>query len=124
MKTPGQRIRAARKAAGLTQEALAARLNVSKGAISQWEKDVITERNERVLFLLGDVLGVSSRWLALGDSPPGKPAHLNPDEAALIDAFRHLSHAAQEELISRANEYRRISGSREPSRSNPYPHKK
>ena len=37
--TIGQRIAALRKQAGLSQEALAAQLNVSRQAIGKWEAD-------------------------------------------------------------------------------------
>ena len=39
METIGQRIAEARKAQGMTQEKLAAELNVSRAAVSNWEKD-------------------------------------------------------------------------------------
>lgn len=48
----------ARKAAGLTQEQLAARLGVTQGAIAQWENG-ITHPSYRVLKPLSEALGLS-----------------------------------------------------------------
>ena len=79
--TLGQRIHELRTAAGLSQEQLAERLNVSRQAISKWELDTSAPDLDR-LVLLGDLFGVSldpawrSRPLRAGYPPAGrgKPA--------------------------------------------------
>lgn len=58
----GERIRAARTALGLTQEALAERINRTKGAVSQWETNVAAPGAD-VIGPLADILGVSTDWL-------------------------------------------------------------
>ncbi len=63
--TLGDRITAAREAAGLTQEALAKRLGVKQRTILEWEDDMSEPRANRVSMLAG-VLNVSLRWLLTG----------------------------------------------------------
>lgn len=65
MTTIGDRIRAARKAAGLTQDQLAEDLGRSKGAISQWEN----EQGQPDLYLVAAMcerLKVSADYLIRG----------------------------------------------------------
>lgn len=92
--------------------------------MSQWEQDVIEERTERVLFKLGDFLGVNARWIALGDAPISRPMFPTPDEADLLEAFRSLPEQAQDELLSKAHEYQRVAGKTTPTTANPYPKRK
>lgn len=46
--TTGERIKAARKKAGMTQAELAAKLDVPFQSISQWERDVRNPKNETI----------------------------------------------------------------------------
>ena len=64
--TIGTRIRAARKAVGLNQGALAARLGVSQPTVANWEADVHNPR-QMMLRKLADALDVSLGWLAGGE---------------------------------------------------------
>lgn len=57
-----QRLRAARKARGLTQEELAAKVRATKGTISNYENNHSTPPND-MLTQLADVLNVSTDWL-------------------------------------------------------------
>ena len=123
MKSVGERIRFARKASDLTQEQLASKSGVTKGAVSQWEQGVIKSLNAISLFALADALEVNARWIAMGDRPPTRPAHVTPEESDLLVTFRSLNAAAQEELLSKAHEYQRITNQAAPSRASPYPHK-
>lgn len=68
--TLGDRIAAAREAAGLTQQALADKLGVRPPTIDAWENDRKEPRANR-LQTLGGLLGVSLRWLltGVGDGP-------------------------------------------------------
>ena len=77
--TLGQRIRELRTAAGLSQEQLAERLNVSRQAISKWELDASAPDLDR-LVLLGDLFGVSLDQLVRG------PRLTEPPPASRISA--------------------------------------
>lgn len=68
METRGERLRAARAKAGLTQEQVAARFGVETSTVSRWEKssDPGTDRISE----LAELYGVSAAWLAFGAEPP------------------------------------------------------
>lgn len=61
----GDRIRHARKSAGLNQAALAARVGVTQPAVANWESGVHDPRR-MMLAKLADALSVSLEWLAEG----------------------------------------------------------
>ena len=68
--TMGQRLLALRTQAGLSQEALAERLGVSRQSISKWETDAsIPDLNK--LVRLGEVFGVTLDELVKGGTPGG-----------------------------------------------------
>ena len=71
--TLGNRIAALRKAAGLSQEALAAKLGVSRQAIGKWEADASLPGLDN-LHQLAKELGVTIDALLAGDGKPGAPA--------------------------------------------------
>ena len=77
--TLGDRLLAARNAAGLTQVALATQLGVKVVTLDAWENDWKEPRANRVQMLTG-LLGVSLRWLltGVGEGPD------NPEEATEI----------------------------------------
>ena len=77
MMTLGQRIHELRTAAGLSQEQLAERLDVSRQAISKWELDASTPDLDR-LVLLSRLFSVSLDQLASG-TLPGAAAPKEPD---------------------------------------------
>jgi transcriptional regulator with XRE-family HTH domain len=84
----GARIRTARQARGMTQEALAHAVGVTRSAVAQWE----TGRAGQVganLARLGAVLGVSASWL-MGESaaPSGAPQAEDATELALLRLYR------------------------------------
>ena len=60
--TIGQRIAAQRKLAGLSQEALAEKMEVSRQAISKWESDASIPEVDK-LIALGRYFGVSIGWI-------------------------------------------------------------
>ncbi len=68
--TLGQRIAHYRKALGLSQEALADQVGVSRQAVSKWELDEAQPDAAKIV-LLAQALGVSTDQLLLGD--PGDP---------------------------------------------------
>lgn len=69
--TLGQRIHTLRSAAGLSQEQLAERLDVSRQAISKWELDTSAPDLDK-LVLLGNLFGISLDQLVKGE-PSGPP---------------------------------------------------
>lgn len=76
--TLGQRIRARREAAGLTQEKLATHCGVSRAAVAQWEAGV-TRPSLDNLVKAADTLGVWLSWLTMGDqSLPDTPNPFTP----------------------------------------------
>ncbi|OSQ48265.1 helix-turn-helix domain-containing protein [Marivita geojedonensis] len=64
--TFGDRMTAAREAAGMTQESLAKRLGVKKSTLQKWENDVAEPRANRLSMLAG-LLNVSMMWLINGE---------------------------------------------------------
>lgn len=66
--TFGDRLAAAREAAGLTQTELATRLGVNIATLRNWENDRSEPRSNRTQMLAG-MLGVSLRWLMSGEGP-------------------------------------------------------
>ena len=89
--TFGDRVAAAREAAGMTQEELARRLGVRQETLVKWEDDVSEPRANRLSMLAG-VLNVSMRWLITGEGegidPPDEQAR--PDMTGLLAEMRAL----------------------------------
>lgn len=63
MKT-GDKILLCRKEAGLSQEQLASRLNISRQAVSRWETGEATPETEKII-QLSRLFGVSTDYLLL-----------------------------------------------------------
>ena len=83
--TTGQKIQALRKGRGLTQEQLAARLGVSRQAVSRWELDETLPDTQNLL-PLKEALGVSIDTLldsTRGLEEPAPQAGLAPAAASL-----------------------------------------
>ena len=84
--TVGERIRASRKAVGMTQEALANAVGVTRSAVAQWE----TERSGQVganLTRVAAALGVSVAALLSGEDRFAGAAE-NATEMALLRLYR------------------------------------
>lgn len=64
----GERLQALRRAAGLSQEQLAEKLNVSRQAISKWERDESLPDAEKIV-ALSDLFGVTTDQLLRGEAP-------------------------------------------------------
>jgi transcriptional regulator with XRE-family HTH domain len=101
--TFGDRLTAAREAAGMTQEALAKRLGVKKSTMRNWENDLSEPRANRLSMLAG-LLNVSMMWLINGEgegveNPDTEP--LTADMTDLILEIRELKsdlHAKAEQM--------------------------
>ena len=88
--TFGDRLAAARDAAGMTQRDLAKRLGVKVSTLVKWEDDVAEPRANKLSMASG-LLGVSLRWLLTGQgegvAPPG-PEELPEDAGAILAEMR------------------------------------
>ena len=83
----GSRIRDARNAKGLTQEQLASFVNVTKGAISNYEADQSSPRID-ILYSLMSVLGVDANYIFQDNMHHVTSYSLLPDEVHLVDVYR------------------------------------
>ncbi len=70
----GERVRSARKKAGLTQQALADAAGLTKGAISMIENGRTESIKQNNLFNIAEVTSCSYRWLATGSGHPDETA--------------------------------------------------
>lgn len=132
----GERIKAARKKAGLTQKALGEKCNMPDSQIRQYELGMVNPRIEQ-LRRIAAALGVyisdlvddwsqfSQKEISddLGNGSPGRVSHekaietggypLNDSEKPLLDNYRQLNPAGQEkaiehvELLTKVPEYRK-----------------
>jgi transcriptional regulator with XRE-family HTH domain len=88
----GERIRAARTAAGLTQQQVADHFKIKRPTVTQWE--VGTHRPDQDKFTdLADLLGVTLNWLisesGAGPEPGKKPVAPAPSTAKFLRTSRH-----------------------------------
>jgi transcriptional regulator with XRE-family HTH domain len=61
----GRRLMELRHALGLTQEAFAAKIHISRGYVTSLEKNRQT-LNDRIIKLIADTFGVNAGWLKTG----------------------------------------------------------
>lgn len=97
MPTIGEKIAKARKAANLTQDQLAALLEVSRQAISKWESDLTLPETIKILPLI-QALGIGCDYLLGGSATPQPQAVLDNSGAISIDwtaAYPILTHYPQ-----------------------------
>lgn len=89
--TFGDRLAAARDAAGLTQKELAQRMGIKTSTLRHWEEDLSEPRANR-LSLFAGMLGVSLSWLLTGEgeglSAPSEDEVLAPDVTEILSEFR------------------------------------
>ena len=105
------RIRIARQRARLSQEALAVRMGVTRGAVANWECSVGALPASSRLELLARVTGVCFEWLATGrggrwiggdDETPAMMLNFYAPcglEERLLIAFRSLRSLEQQPLV-------------------------
>lgn len=60
--TFGEKLQALRQKAGMSQDALAEKLNVSRQAVSRWERDETMPETDKVI-ALADLFGVTTDYL-------------------------------------------------------------
>lgn len=90
--TLGNRLRQARKTSGLSQEAFAACCGVTKKAQINFEKDRQLPGGAYLLKLAA--LEVDVAWVLTGAA-----SALTPEEAALLDNYRHSDAKRQAQLL-------------------------
>jgi transcriptional regulator with XRE-family HTH domain len=101
--TFGDRLTAAREAAGMDQEALAKRIGIKKSTLRNWENDLSEPRANRLSMLAG-ILNVSMMWLINGEgegvgSPEVEPLSADMTEIILeIRAMKSDLHLKAEQL--------------------------
>lgn len=114
--TYGQRIKAARKKAGMTQTELAKKLGIPYQSIGQWEKDLRNPKLEtlqRIADALGvhvlDLIGVvdelddyKSKIEFSSSSPEAKPLIDFLNSSGIKAIYDFLSPEEQEELLSKS----------------------
>jgi transcriptional regulator with XRE-family HTH domain len=93
----GDRIRHARKEAGLNQAGLAERVGVSQPAVANWESGVHDPRR-LMLAKIADALNVPADWLAGGDRSPAE-ADKQPAAAYLRRPLRHTPVIALDDAL-------------------------
>ncbi|MFV1441338.1 helix-turn-helix domain-containing protein [Phaeobacter sp. JH20_36] len=104
--TFGDRVAAARDAAGMTQAQLARRLGIKKSTLTGWEQDLSEPRANKLSMMAG-LLNVSMRWLLTGEgegmeAPAGE--QMPQDLAAVMTELRQL----REDLRSNADRAARL----------------
>lgn len=91
--TFGDRLAAAREAAGMTQKDLAKRVGVKHGTLRNWEDDLAEPRANRLNMLSG-ILAVSLSWLLSGEGdgidPPQDAADIPEDIGSILAEMREL----------------------------------
>lgn len=101
--TFGDRLTAAREAAGMTQESLAKRIGVKKSTLRNWEDDLSEPRANRLSMLAG-LLNVSMMWLINGEGQGVENVDKEPDSADLTEIILEIRelksdlHAKAEQL--------------------------
>ncbi len=91
--TFGDRVAAAREAAGMNQGQLARRLGVKKSTLMGWEQDLSEPRANKLSMMAG-LLNVSMTWLLTGEgegmSEPGDLELETGDFSAVLSELRNL----------------------------------
>ena len=78
-----------RKQNGWSQEELAARMNVSRQAVSKWESAASVPELDKII-RLSEIFGVSTDYLLMGKEP-----HLEKKKDQLLDIIGQLSEMAR-----------------------------
>lgn len=91
--TFGDRVAAAREAAGMTQAQLARRMGIKLGTLQSWEQDLNEPRANKLQMMAG-LLNVSLMWLLNGegdglDGPP-EEEDIAPEVSELLGELRAL----------------------------------
>lgn len=92
--TFGERLQALRQRQGLSQDALAERLNVSRQAVSRWERDETMPETDKVV-ALAELFGVTTDHLLRDRPQPEPPPADSREKRAGHDLICRLGHLAE-----------------------------
>lgn len=89
--TFGEKLQSLRQKAGMSQDALAERLGVSRQAISRWERDETMPEAEKVI-ALADLFGVTTDCLLRPEAAKApKPDQISGQGRAVIERLGYLA---------------------------------
>ncbi len=96
--TFGEKLQKLRQKAGMSQDALAERLNVSRQAVSRWERDETMPETDKVV-ALADLFGVTTDYLlrqGTEEEPQAaQPAAATPHKDSGRDILERLGYLAK-----------------------------
>lgn len=95
MENTGDRIRQARKAAGLTAAELAHRVGVTKSAVLQWESGATKNVRPTNLWAVSHATGCSAEWLIYGGSHQTEDEHRTKHAAGRVETHANVSAAPE-----------------------------
>ena len=75
--TFGEKLQSLRQRSGMSQDALAERLQVSRQAVSRWERDETMPETDKVV-ALADIFGVTTDYLLRPQPEQAKPEEKQP----------------------------------------------
>jgi transcriptional regulator with XRE-family HTH domain len=102
--TVGGRIRALRRARGLTQDELALACAVSRSAVAQWETDRAGQLRDNIT-RIADALGASVEHILQGSEPTGLAT--TGDELAMLRLYQACDPQDREFLLRTAHKLAR-----------------
>lgn len=113
--TLGQRLKTARKAKGLTQEALAQLIGTSRGVITNIEHDKVENPQPLIIKALCNVLEISQSWLI---SESGNMDNTEVVQSAKVlseiyDVAKDLTEDEQRYILDIIKSYRKHIGQKE-----------
>lgn len=85
--TFGEKLQALRQSAGMSQDALAERLDVSRQAVSRWERDETMPETDKVV-VLADIFGVTTDYLLRPQAVEQPSAEEHPPRSGPTQAQR------------------------------------
>lgn len=100
---PGERIRYYRESAGLTQDEVAKKINVTPQAVYKYEKGIVSNIPLDKIELLASLFSVSPSVLAGWEDCPQKET-TTPAEAELLALHRQLNDEGQGRLLEYADD--------------------
>ena len=96
----GQRVKALRKAAGMSQPRLAALIGIKQPSLSYIENNPSNEIKQDTLLALAKHLGTNPQWLSTGKGSPSPMSVTTIDQAEVVQLFNALTDANQSAWLS------------------------